>query len=59
MKKCGLSIDFAKLISKKSDKYDEVSFEADWDSYNESQITSTEGTLRHTRRRVMKRNMKH
>lgn len=47
MKKCGLSIDFAKLISKKSDKYDEVSFEADWDSYNESQITSTEGTLRH------------
>ena len=47
MKKCNLSIDFAKLISSKSDKYDEDSFDVTWESYCDDQITSTEGTLRH------------
>ena len=47
MKKCKLSIDFAKLISSKSDKYDEESFDVAWESYCDDQITSTEGTLRY------------
>tara|TARA_R100001369_G_C3316743_1_gene168224 strand:- start:316 stop:2598 length:2283 start_codon:yes stop_codon:yes gene_type:complete len=47
MKKSNLSIDFAKLISSKSDKYDEDSFDVTWESYCDDQITSTEGTLRH------------
>ncbi len=47
MKKCDLSIDFAKSISSKSDKYDEEAFDVAWESYDDEQITSTEGTLRH------------
>lgn len=47
MKKCNLSIEFAKLISSKSHKYEEDSFDVAWESYCDDQITSTEGTLRH------------
>ena len=47
MKKCNMSIEFAKLISSKSSKYDEAAFDVAWNSYNEEQITSAEGTLRY------------
>jgi hypothetical protein len=47
MKKCNLSMEFAKLISSKSHKYKEDSFDIAWESYCDDQITSTEGTLRY------------
>lgn len=47
MKACNLSINLAKELSAKSMKYDEDEFGVAWDSYDEGQISSTEGTLRY------------
>lgn len=46
-KKCGISEDIARSISMKSSHFTEDGFSTTWDSYDTSQITATEGTIRY------------
>ena len=46
-KKCGITEDIARSISMKSSHFTEDGFSTTWDSYDTSQITATEGTIRY------------
>ena len=47
MKKCGFHEEDAKEWSMKSDRFTEEGFTTLWESYQESSLTCTEGTLRY------------
>ena len=47
MKKCKFTVQETKEWSMKSDRFTEEGFTTLWESYQESNLTSTEGTIRH------------